>query len=71
MTVAEIEDHAARLRGRLDEEKRKVRDGDYVGSRRANLALIAALEGRLGELDVLVQQVKAQTLAAAVPALVA
>lgn len=50
MTVTEIRDHAEQLQGRLDIERRKVREGAYHGYPHANLGLIAALEGRVAEL---------------------
>ncbi len=50
MTLTEIEDHAGTLRARLTAERRKTDQGGYGGSRRANLRLIGALEGRVDEL---------------------
>lgn len=50
MTVTEIRDHAERLQGRLDAERRKVHAGNYQGHPHANLGLIEALEGRVAEL---------------------
>jgi hypothetical protein len=50
MTIREIEDHAGRLHDRLQEEKHKVRRGEYDGPPQANLNLIRALEGRIDEL---------------------
>lgn len=50
MTVDEIREHAQRLQGRLDDERRRVTAGEYSGHPSANLKLIAALEGRVAEL---------------------
>lgn len=50
MTVTEIREHAERLQGHLEAERRKVKAGEYSGSRTANLNLVAALEGRIDEL---------------------
>lgn len=50
MTVQEIKEHADRLQDRLDAERHKVLRGEYRGSPEANLALIAALDGRITEL---------------------
>lgn len=59
MTVTEIREHAGRLQGRLDIERRRVRAGEYGGHPHANLGLIAALEGRVAELLALCDVVEA------------
>lgn len=59
MTVTEIREHAGQLQGRLDIERRKVRDGEYNGHPHANLDLIGALEGRVAELLAMCDQVEA------------
>ena len=50
MTTTEIRDHADRLQGRLDEERRRIEHGGYRGNRESNLSLVRALEGRITEL---------------------
>lgn len=50
MTVDEVREHAGRLQGRLDDERKKVETGRYTGPRSVHLELIEALEGRIGEL---------------------
>lgn len=50
MTVDEVREHAERLQGRLETERKKVETGHYTGPRSVHLELIEALEGRIGEL---------------------
>lgn len=50
MTVVEVREHAERLQGRLETERKKVETGQYTGPRSVHLELIEALEGRIGEL---------------------
>lgn len=50
MTVAEVREHAERLRGQADLRRRQVKRGVYRGSLEDNLRLITALEGRVDEL---------------------
>lgn len=64
MTVTEIREHAEQLRGRLQEERRKVGDGTYSGHPHANLVLIEALEGRVAELLSMADRVEADQLTA-------
>ena len=61
MTVTEIREHAGQLQGRLDIERRKVREGKYSGHPHANLGLIEALEGRVAELMAQCDALEAQT----------
>lgn len=50
MTVEDVREHAERLQGRLDLERRRVGSGGYTGHPAANLELISALEHRVAAL---------------------
>lgn len=50
MTVPEVREHAENLRNHAVLKRHQVEQGAYHGSRKANLDLILALEGRVAEL---------------------